>query len=165
MSGANEIDKSNYIIYTHEGPFLYTEYPGICNKTEILTTKYRGICLHYETLANPLLNIRQLQNAGYKFIEIHCLSSITKGEPNKPGNPSGEHGRYIWTQAVMKNDSVIYFNGKKGDKGPWVYVGDGTTPDAAARDCALHVLTNLCWRHRHDLRIAVFGYDAFQQQR
>jgi len=155
-----KVNRSDYIIYTHQGPFLYDTN----TKTEILTTKYRGIDLHHETLANPLLDIQRLQKVGYKFAEIHCLSSVTKGEQDEPGNPSGKHGQYIWTQAVNKADGIVYFNGKKGKDSPWVYVGDNISPDAAARDCALHVLSNLCLRRRRDLRKAVFGYDAFQRE-
>jgi len=149
-----KVNRFDYIIYTPQGPFVYDTN----TQTEILTTKYRGIDLHHETLAHPLYDIQTLQNAGYNFTEIRCLSSITQGEFDKPGDPSGEPGQYIWTQAV------VYLNGKKDSKRPWIYVGDNVSPDAAARDCALHVLSNLCLRRRRDLRKAVFGYDAFQRE-
>ena len=94
------------------------------------------------------MDIQHLQHIGYDFKEIHCLSSVTKGEYAKVGHPSGQHGQYIWARALMQN----------GHLNDWVYVGDNISPDAAARDCALRVVSNLATQHFHNLRKAVFGY-------
>ena len=150
-----KVAETDYVIYTSEGPFVYRPFNGFSDKFKALSTTYRGIEMHNETLMNPLLEMNRLHEMGYKFREVHCLSSVTRGEMDKPGNPSGEHGQYIWTRLVA-NDGKI---------GQWIYVGDNLSPNAAARDCAFHVMSNLITRHRRNLRTAVFGYDALSNGR
>lgn len=145
-----KVSETDYVIYTDEGPFINRPFDGTKGCIKALTTTYRGIEMHPETLINPLLEMKRLQGMGYQFKEIHCLSSVTHGEQDKFGEPSGEHGQYIWTRVVAKGGKI----------GKWVYVGNNLSPNAAARDCAFNVVSSLITHHRHNLRIAVFGYDA-----
>ena len=145
-----KIAETDYVIYTDEGPFINRPFHQNIGNIKALTTTYRGVEMHNETLINPLLEMKRLHSMGYQFSEIHCLASVTRGEHDKFGNPSGKHGQYIWTRVVAKDGKV----------GKWVYVGDNISPRAAARDCAIHVLSNLITNHRHNLRIALFGHDA-----
>lgn len=150
-----KVVETDYVIYTDNGPFVYRPFDGQKGNFKALSTTYRGVEMHNETLMNPLLEMKRLHEMGYKFKEVHCLSSVTRGEMDKPGNPSGEHGQYIWTRLVT-NDGKI---------GKWIYVGDNISPNAAARSCAFNVMSNLITNHRHNLRIAVFGWDALAPSR
>ena len=145
-----KVAETDYVMYTDEGPFINRKFDGVDGNYKALSTTYRGVEMHNETLINPLFEMKKLHSMGYKFKEIHCLASTTKGEMDKPGNPSGAHGRYIWARLVA-NDGKI---------GQWIYVGDNISSHAAARGCAFNVMSNLITHHRHNLRTAVFGYDA-----
>lgn len=86
-----------------------------------------------------------IQRLNKNVAELHVLSSETRGEYAKPGNPSGKHGPNAWCRVKFEN----------GNLGAWVFYNtDGSAADCAgyrASYCAYYV-------HNHaSFRVAVFG--------
>ena len=130
--------------------YITIDDKGVC-VGGVPTKTYRGIMLHAETLNDPLHDFDFLRRqCGYNLTEIHCLISVTTGVVDKVGTPSERPGQHIWARIKLLN----------GDITPWVYVADGITTPAAARDCVLSVGGSLFAFHRHNLRKALFGYDT-----
>ena len=78
-------------------------------------------------------------------MELHVLSSETRGKYAEPGSPSPIHGRYSWYRAKF-NDGKTW---------AWVYSGDYGDAVSCAKLCAFNCVFHI--KNNHGYRQAVFG--------
>ena len=74
-------------------------------------TTYRGEEINLPDSVHR--DFAHIQTLNKNVAELHALSSETRGERAKPGNPSGKHGPNTWCRVKFKN----------GKLGAWVFEG------------------------------------------
>ena len=81
-----------------------------------------------------------IQTLNKNVAELHVLSSETRGERAKPGNPSGKHGPNTWCRVKFEN----------GNFGAWVFYNEYASAAFCACycavDCAYDVRNNALFR-------------------
>ena len=101
-------------------------------------THYRGVNIYDINYVKDTFADMQKENPN--IMEWHVMSSETRGKFPKVGNPSSEHGRYIWCR-VKNND---------GQFGGWVfaYASAGAADFAryCAETCAYYVRASAAFR-------------------
>ena len=111
------------------------------------TTSYRGQELYPTLVRDALIEFPGLSKL-CGFTELHCLASETPGDMDTVGDPSEKSGQHIWARAKLSNNNIT----------PWVYVVDGA--GYGVKSIPSVVTAELYAFHRHNLRIAMFGWDA-----
>lgn len=149
-------------------PFRYEYHPEYSKYAKVLTTNYRGLQLSITTLAYGELETLQSILPRLKPYGgvLWLLSSNTSGEYWKGGNPSGQHGQYIWAGvprfkdkslarvlADIKCDANITDNSNI----EWVFADNAISGNHAAQECVSRIGTMLAIHHGKRLRSALFA--------
>lgn len=109
-----------------------TEYITI-NKDDVFVggkpaIKYRGVEIAW--IEHLWERFEAIQKMHPDIIEMHALSSETRGDYGVVGNPSAKHGYNAWCRAKFNNGRVS----------PWVFAREFDSMDECASLCAYQCL-------------------------
>ena len=124
-----------------------TEYITI-NKDDVFVggkpaIKYRGVEIAW--IEDLWEHFEAIQKMHPNIMEMHALSSETRGEYGVVGNPSAKHGYNAWCRVKFNNGRVS----------PWGFAGECDSMDECASLCAYKSLDN--FRLSAKMRSAVLG--------
>ncbi len=135
-----DIPNTEYVTIKEDDVYVGSEPATQYNGEDI----YRPyLCVAYFKEARDVIR----EEYGYKFLELHCLQSSTKGEYAKTGNPiPDKNGAYVWIRALYKNKEG------KAVSSLWAFVNSYSyCASNCTYYCADYVLSNA------DLRGGLFG--------
>ena len=92
--------------------------------------KYCGVKIAY--IEDLLEHLEAIQKIPPDMMEMHVLSSETRGEYGVVGNPSTKHGPNAWCRAKFNNERVS----------PWVFVAEYYSMNECTSRCAYQSLDN-----------------------
>jgi len=93
-------------------------------------TKYRGVEIAW--IEDLWEHFEAIQKIHPDIMEMHAMSSETRGEYGVVGNPSAKHGYNAWCRVKFNNGRVS----------PWVFVRECDSMDECASRCAYQSLDN-----------------------
>jgi len=126
------------------------------SNTEYITVNANGIFVGgkpAETYRGEEINLpdsvhrdfAHIQTLNKNVAELHVLSSETRGERAKPGNPSGKHGPNTWCRVKFEN----------GNFGAWVFYNEYASAAFCACYCAVDCAYDV--RNSASFRSVVLG--------
>ena len=145
MQNSNEIPNTEYITMVNR------PIRTICDRGwtvgDKMTNNYRDGHISWQNIIGPNETFAKWQ-ARYPFVfALHAMTSQTKGERGKPGNPSPEHGMYIYGRLQMLDEILI----------PWICVGYNARSCTAASWCLEMVMCTFLYEDQFKKMINDFN--------